>query len=294
MNSFNKLKSAALAAIILSGVSINATAGWEQAVGAVAGAALGNQVGSGNGKVIATVVGGIAGNEVGKAYENPNPRYQPGNQSGQYGYQGNNNNSEHGDNTVRSGVGTVLGGAVGAVLGNQVGGGRGKIIATVIGGIGGAMVGRNLTTPKETVMRDAQGRQWKNGNQPMDPVTELPNFRRELHAAQNAYASYVNAAGRASTAKNDADWKRISDSDYSRSSYDMQDAAYRFNDARSRMNDIASTAAAKYDKHIEIDDLLIIASCNAVPVGNSDQVNFQQLMTEGRRCMPASGNMAFR
>lgn len=287
MNSFNKLKAAALAAIILSGASVNATAGWEQAVGTVTGAALGNQIGRGNGKLIATVVGGVAGNEVGKAYETPNTGYR----NSQYGYQVN---ADRNDNSVRAGVGTVIGGAVGAVLGNQVGGGNGKIIATVIGGIGGAMIGRSLATPKETVMRDAQGRQWTNGNLPMDTVTELPNFRRELRAAQNAYANYVNAASRASTAKNDVDWKRISESDYSRSRYTVQDAAYQFNDARSRMNDIASTAASKYDKHIEIDDLLIIASCNAVPVGNSDQVNFQQVMNEGRRCMPTSGNLAFR
>ena len=39
-------------------------------------------------------------------------------------------------------VGTVGGGLVGGVLGNQVGGGNGKTLATVAGAVGGALLGR--------------------------------------------------------------------------------------------------------------------------------------------------------
>lgn len=42
------------------------------------------------------------------------------------------------------GAGTVIGGVVGGVLGHQVGGGRGKDVATVAGVVGGAMVGHEL------------------------------------------------------------------------------------------------------------------------------------------------------
>lgn len=43
-----------------------------------------------------------------------------------------------------SGLGAVAGGVVGAVLGNQVGGGRGKSAATLLGGIGGAVAGHQI------------------------------------------------------------------------------------------------------------------------------------------------------
>ena len=42
------------------------------------------------------------------------------------------------------GVSAVAGGVVGGVLGNQVGGGRGKKLATVAGVVGGAMVGHEI------------------------------------------------------------------------------------------------------------------------------------------------------
>jgi uncharacterized protein YcfJ len=46
--------------------------------------------------------------------------------------------------TRRSIGGTLLGGAIGAAAGNQVGGGSGKDIATVLGAVTGAAIGQNV------------------------------------------------------------------------------------------------------------------------------------------------------
>jgi outer membrane lipoprotein SlyB len=43
-----------------------------------------------------------------------------------------------------SGAGAVLGGVVGGLLGHQVGGGRGKDVATVAGAVGGAVLGNQI------------------------------------------------------------------------------------------------------------------------------------------------------
>jgi len=43
-----------------------------------------------------------------------------------------------------SGLGAVGGAVVGGVLGHQVGGGRGKDIATVVGAVGGAVAGNEI------------------------------------------------------------------------------------------------------------------------------------------------------
>ena len=52
-----------------------------------------------------------------------------------------------------SGVGVIAGGAVGAVLGNQVGGGSGKTAATILGAVGGGWAGNEIEKrmKKETV-----------------------------------------------------------------------------------------------------------------------------------------------
>ena len=46
-----------------------------------------------------------------------------------------------------SGLGSVLGAIAGAAMGNQVGGGNGRTVATVVGGIAGATVGDHLEAP---------------------------------------------------------------------------------------------------------------------------------------------------
>ncbi len=54
-----------------------------------------------------------------------------------------------------SGVGTVAGGALGAVIGNQVGKGGGRTVATILGAIGGGVAGNMIekNVRKETVYR---------------------------------------------------------------------------------------------------------------------------------------------
>lgn len=46
--------------------------------------------------------------------------------------------------TRRSIGGTLIGGAIGAAAGNQVGGGSGRDIATVVGAVTGAAIGQNV------------------------------------------------------------------------------------------------------------------------------------------------------
>jgi uncharacterized protein YcfJ len=50
-------------------------------------------------------------------------------------------NKEWGKNSV---FGTVLGGAAGAAIGHQIGGGSGKDVATAAGAVGGAYVGNKV------------------------------------------------------------------------------------------------------------------------------------------------------
>ena len=49
-----------------------------------------------------------------------------------------------------SGAGAVLGGVLGGVLGHQVGGGRGKDLATVAGAVGGALLGNTVEKNTKT------------------------------------------------------------------------------------------------------------------------------------------------
>ena len=51
--------------------------------------------------------------------------------------------------TGRSTAGTLIGGAVGAVLGNQIGRGDGRAAATVLGAVGGAVVGNQIAKNRD-------------------------------------------------------------------------------------------------------------------------------------------------
>ena len=55
--------------------------------------------------------------------------------------------------TRRSIGGTLLGGAIGAAAGNQVGGGSGRDIATAVGAVTGAAIGQNVAGDR-TVIRN--------------------------------------------------------------------------------------------------------------------------------------------
>ena len=56
-----------------------------------------------------------------------------------------------------SGVGLIAGGVLGGVLGHQVGGGRGRDVATAVGVLGGGAVGANVgRNNNNTTERDVQ------------------------------------------------------------------------------------------------------------------------------------------
>jgi len=64
-----------------------------------------------------------------------------------------------------NGIGAVAGAVLGGVLGHQVGGGRGKDVATVVGAVGGGLAGReveqrhNASTRYQLHIRMADGSQ---------------------------------------------------------------------------------------------------------------------------------------
>ena len=60
--------------------------------------------------------------------------------------------------TRRSIGGTLIGGAIGAAAGNQIGGGSGRDIATAVGAVTGAAVGQNVAGDR-TVIRNQCTRQ---------------------------------------------------------------------------------------------------------------------------------------
>lgn len=48
-----------------------------------------------------------------------------------------------------TGGGAIVGGILGAVVGHQIGGGRGKNVATVLGGVGGALAGNAIESNQQ-------------------------------------------------------------------------------------------------------------------------------------------------
>ena len=66
-------------------------------------------------------------------------------QSGGYGHQGYQQPQQQQQAGIGGvGMGTIIGGVAGALLGNQVGGGNGKVAATAIGAVVGSQVGQNM------------------------------------------------------------------------------------------------------------------------------------------------------
>jgi outer membrane lipoprotein SlyB len=73
-----------------------------------------------------------------------------------------------------SGAGLIAGGIIGGVLGHQVGGGRGKDVATVAGAAGGAYAGHQIEKNAKSTnywrvdvkMDDGSSRYWTFGTQP--------------------------------------------------------------------------------------------------------------------------------
>ncbi len=56
----------------------------------------------------------------------------------------------------RNGGGALLGGIAGGILGNQIGGGNGRLLATAVGAVSGAAVGQNLSAPRAPSMQTVQ------------------------------------------------------------------------------------------------------------------------------------------
>ena len=61
------------------------------------------------------------------------------------------------NNGGNSTAGTLIGGAVGALLGNQIGSGSGRGAATVLGAVGGAVVGNNIARNRDGSYNSASG-----------------------------------------------------------------------------------------------------------------------------------------
>jgi uncharacterized protein YcfJ len=69
------------------------------------------------------------------------PTVIPAEASARHVYRGHDRNYRHRCGGGNGAVGTIAGGAGGALLGNAVGGG---VLGTVAGGVGGALLGRHL------------------------------------------------------------------------------------------------------------------------------------------------------
>lgn len=76
-----------------------------------------------------------------------------------------------------SAVGTLAGGALGAVLGRQIGDGLGRDIAGIAGAVGGAYVGREIEKRARSYSIWRVGVQYGNGTQATFEFAQEPDFR---------------------------------------------------------------------------------------------------------------------
>jgi outer membrane lipoprotein SlyB len=76
-----------------------------------------------------------------------------------------------------SGLGAVAGGVAGALLGNQVGGGSGRKIATVAGAAGGAYAGHQIEKHVKTTKRYDVVVRMDDGSTRTFPYENEPAFR---------------------------------------------------------------------------------------------------------------------
>jgi len=76
-----------------------------------------------------------------------------------------------------SGAGAVLGGIVGGVLGHQVGGGRGKDVATVAGAVGGAFLGNEVEKNRGTTAAWDVRVRLEDGSSKVVRYTTEPSWR---------------------------------------------------------------------------------------------------------------------
>jgi outer membrane lipoprotein SlyB len=79
--------------------------------------------------------------------------------------------------TISSGpnvLGAVVGGAAGALLGNQIGGGSGRTAATVLGGVAGAVIGSQIARNQQGVTTSPGYRITMMTDQGITRVYEVP------------------------------------------------------------------------------------------------------------------------
>jgi uncharacterized protein YcfJ len=81
--------------------------------------------------------------------------------------------------------GAIIGGILGGVLGHQVGGGRGKDVATVLGAVGGGVVGSNVGRDKNgNATQDVQRCKTVAGESRTEYYDVSYNFRNKDHRMQ--------------------------------------------------------------------------------------------------------------
>lgn len=76
-----------------------------------------------------------------------------------------------------TGAGAVIGGVLGGVLGHQVGGGRGKDVATVAGAAGGAYVGHQTERSMKSATRYRVDVRMDSGKRRSFTYTSAPGYR---------------------------------------------------------------------------------------------------------------------
>jgi outer membrane lipoprotein SlyB len=80
-------------------------------------------------------------------------------------------------NEQPSGLGAVAGGVAGAVLGRQVGGGRGRDVMTVVGGVGGALAGHEVERRTRTTQAYEIVVRFDDGSTQKLTQNEAPSWR---------------------------------------------------------------------------------------------------------------------
>jgi len=75
-------------------------------------------------------------------------------------------------------IGTVAGGAAGALLGNQIGSGSGKTIATIAGAVGGAYAGRKIQERANATTHWMVDVQYDNGRRGAFAFDQDPGLQR--------------------------------------------------------------------------------------------------------------------
>lgn len=194
--------------------------------GAGIGGVLGHFIGGGRGQALATAGGALAGGVVAnRMSSNERPVYAP---ASTYSPQNPNPYPQQtpapaGGSASGANLGTVVGGALGALAGNQFGRGRGNIVATLGGAALGAVMGThvensaiNSRTPnyqRALVTQDEAGAcfgQWSGRLQPTRSLSENPQADGAMHQSVSklgeAYNEYLQEASRYRQDRENARW----------------------------------------------------------------------------------------